>query len=236
MLSSERLGIVAKMDLIESTGERVTPVDYKRGRPCESPDGLLTAWDPDRVQLAAQALILRDHGYPCEEGIIYYAKTKQRVRVPIDEALVAQTVEVIEQARMLAAGGQIPPPLVDSPKCPPLFAGRHLPARGDDPERRSRRSPRTVGPADSVRRRPDAASGAGQRDPADGSREAVVGGPRRSASLVLEYTGLLGGQVGARAEDQGSKPGRPGSAAQRDLPAESVWERSAFDPGDPGFV
>lgn len=118
MLSSERLGIVAKMDLIESTGERVTPVDYKRGRPHESSDGPPVAWDPDRVQLAAQALILRDQGYLCDEGIVYYAKTKQRVRVPIDEALVAQTVDVIEQARALATGGQIPPPLVDSPKCP----------------------------------------------------------------------------------------------------------------------
>lgn len=31
VLSSERLGIIARMDLIESEGRRVSPVDYKRG-------------------------------------------------------------------------------------------------------------------------------------------------------------------------------------------------------------
>ena len=31
-LSSERLGITAKMDLVEGEGMRVTPVDYKRGQ------------------------------------------------------------------------------------------------------------------------------------------------------------------------------------------------------------
>src|SRR5487761_44750 len=40
-LSSERLGLIAKLDLIEVEGEKgqVTPVDYKRGRPMETDDG-----------------------------------------------------------------------------------------------------------------------------------------------------------------------------------------------------
>jgi len=118
MLASDRYGVVAKMDLIESDGERVTPVDYKRGRPRESADGLPEAWDPERVQMAVQALILRDHGYHCDEGIVYYAATKQRVRIVIDEPLVEQTLKMIAQARELTRQAQIPPPLVDSPKCP----------------------------------------------------------------------------------------------------------------------
>src|SRR3546814_4781814 len=32
MVSSNRLGLVAKMDVIEGEGGRVSPVDYKRGR------------------------------------------------------------------------------------------------------------------------------------------------------------------------------------------------------------
>lgn len=32
-LSSTRLGLIAKMDLIEGHGTTVTPVDYKRGKP-----------------------------------------------------------------------------------------------------------------------------------------------------------------------------------------------------------
>ena len=45
-------------------------------------------------------------------------QTKQRVRVAIDEPLIAETLEAIAAARALAASGQVPPPLVDSPKCP----------------------------------------------------------------------------------------------------------------------
>ncbi|MGB6134685.1 MAG: CRISPR-associated endonuclease Cas1 [Acidobacteriaceae bacterium] len=121
-LSSERVGLTAKLDLIESDangedGKTVRPVDYKRGKPREI-DGVPTPWPSDRVQVAAQALVLRDNGYSCDEGILYYVSTKQRVRIPIDDALIAETEEFIAQARKTALSDQIPEPLVDSPKCP----------------------------------------------------------------------------------------------------------------------
>jgi CRISPR-associated protein Cas1 len=117
-LSSEAHRLIAKMDLIEGEAGLVTPVDYKRGTPREGPDGELTAWDTDRTQLAVQALVLRDNGYQCEEGVIYYVSTKQRVRVAIDEALVGETLDALRRARQLAEDPHLPPPLVDSPKCP----------------------------------------------------------------------------------------------------------------------
>jgi CRISPR-associated protein Cas1 len=40
------------------------------------------------------------------------------VRVAIDELLVGDTVAAVAAARELAGGGSLPPPLVDSPKCP----------------------------------------------------------------------------------------------------------------------
>jgi CRISPR-associated protein Cas1 len=123
-LSSDRLGLIAKMDLVESIpGEeptdpaRARPVDYKRGRPMEH-DGLPAAWPADRVQVAVQALILRDNGYNCDEAVIYYASTKQRARIPIDAPLVEETLAALAAARALAASGEIPLPLDDSPKCP----------------------------------------------------------------------------------------------------------------------
>lgn len=121
-LSSERVGLIAKMDLVESdpgSGESnsVRPVDYKKGKPREI-DGALVAWPSDRVQIAAQALVLRDNGYSCDEGILYYATTKQRVRVVIDDALITETEQFLVQARNTAISNQIPDPLVDSPKCP----------------------------------------------------------------------------------------------------------------------
>jgi CRISPR-associated protein Cas1 len=118
-LSSDTQGLIAKIDVVEADGGTVTPVDYKRGAPREDADtGQPAAWDADRFQIAAQALVLRENGYTCHEGVVYYVTTKQRVRIPIEDALVGETTLAIAQARALAASGQIPPPLVDSPKCP----------------------------------------------------------------------------------------------------------------------
>ena len=121
MLGSERLGVVAKMDLVEATLSRdgnvsaVQPVDYKVGAPREGADGL-ELWDADRMQLGVQCLVLRDNGYACDTGIIYYRKTKQRVPLELTPELEAWVVSKIAEARVCAKGS-IPPPLIDSPKC-----------------------------------------------------------------------------------------------------------------------
>ncbi len=81
-------------------------------------DGSLGAWDPERVQICAQALVLRDNGYECFEGVLYFAESRQRVKVPIDEELVQQTLEALEGAKTAARSNRSPLPLVDSPKCP----------------------------------------------------------------------------------------------------------------------
>jgi CRISPR-associated protein Cas1 len=116
-MSSERHRIIAKLDLIEADGGVVTPVDYKRGAPRDGEDGP-GAWPADEAQICAQAIVLRENGYQVSDGLLYYYETRQRVRVPITDALVAQTADSIARARTLAESGVIPPPLVDSPKCP----------------------------------------------------------------------------------------------------------------------
>lgn len=63
--SAPRLGLIARMDLVEGKGEHVTPVDYKRGKRPHIPRG---AYDPERVQLCVQAMILAN-GYTCTEGV-----------------------------------------------------------------------------------------------------------------------------------------------------------------------
>lgn len=116
-LASDTHRLIAKLDLIEGEGDLVVPVDYKIGKPRkDSEKGELTAWDTDRVQLAAQGLILRENGYRCEEAVIYYVATKQRVRLPLDDELIEFTLDALKKARETAFG-PIPPPLVDSPKC-----------------------------------------------------------------------------------------------------------------------
>jgi len=157
-MGSDRLGVTAKMDLIEvrlgsPSGEpdppadsppalegetpdaansithhasritfhasrslEVRPVDYKAGAPKAGEAGN-ELWDADRMQLGVQALILRDNGYTCNEAVVYYRETKQRVRLAITPELAAWVEERIAAARQ-AAAAPIPPPLVASPKCP----------------------------------------------------------------------------------------------------------------------
>lgn len=116
MMSAPGIGLIARMDLLELEEDgHATPVDYKRGK---APDLEERAWEPERVQLCAQALILRENGYTCEEGILYFVGSKRRVPIRIDDALVRKTLDRLAQMRATAAAGKIPPPLVNSPKCP----------------------------------------------------------------------------------------------------------------------
>lgn len=114
-LSSEKLGITARLDLVEGGDGFVKPVDYKKGKVPAVPEG---AWEPERVQLCAQGLLLQEAGYRCEEGALYFAGSRRRVTIAFDEALISRTLDLIEEARRVADSDFPPPPLVDSPKCP----------------------------------------------------------------------------------------------------------------------
>jgi CRISPR-associated protein Cas1 len=126
-LSSETHRLIAKMDLIEGEAGTVVPVDYKKGSPRET-DDRPEAWPADRAQLCVQVLILRENGYKCDEAVAYYHATRQRVRVAIDDVLIGETLRAVQDARAVALRGEIPAPLVDSPKCPRCsFVGICLP-------------------------------------------------------------------------------------------------------------
>lgn len=114
-LASEKLGLTAKLDTVEFEGSVATPVEHKRGRPAPTESGV---WPPEMVQLCAQGLLLREAGYVCDEGAVWFAQGRKRVTIAFDEDLIAQTLAAIKDARELAASGTMPPPLVDSPKCP----------------------------------------------------------------------------------------------------------------------
>jgi CRISPR-associated endonuclease Cas1/CRISPR-associated protein Cas4 len=115
-LSDPALGLLAVIDLVEHEDGRVTPVDFKRGRAPDVPHG---AYEPERVQVCVQALLLRAHGYRCDEGALYFAGSRRRVPVELSPELIARTLELRDQARALAGAprGPLPPPLIDSPKC-----------------------------------------------------------------------------------------------------------------------
>ena len=114
-MSAPAAGLIAKMDLVEADGALATPVDYKRGR---APRNEEQSWEPERVQLCAQAMVLEENGYRVERGVLYFVASKQRIEVLFDEDLRAQTRLCIDELRSNAAATQPPPPLIESPKCP----------------------------------------------------------------------------------------------------------------------
>ena len=114
-LSSESLGVIAKLDVAEAEDGIVTPIDYKRGKRPHVAQG---AYEPERIQVCLQGLLLKEHGYRVEEGAIYYAGSRERVRVAFDEDLCAAARTAVGELRLTVAQGRIPPPLRDSPKCP----------------------------------------------------------------------------------------------------------------------
>jgi CRISPR-associated protein Cas1 len=114
-LSAPKVGLVARIDLVEGAGTIVTPVDYKRGEAPNVPEG---AWEPERVQLCAQGLILEENGYSCREGVLYFVASRKRVTIPFTLALRTRTLELLASMRETMASATIPPPLQDSPKCP----------------------------------------------------------------------------------------------------------------------
>jgi len=116
-LSSDAAGLIARADVVELDGDRATPVEYKVGSPRKGDSGP-EPWPADVAQVGVQALVLRDNGYACDEGVLYYHTTKQRVRVAITDELLAEVRRAAAAARAVAASGRIPAPLVDSPKCP----------------------------------------------------------------------------------------------------------------------
>lgn len=144
LLSSTRLGLTAKIDLLEGTSEAVVPVDTKRGAPPDVPE---RAWEPERLQLCVQGLLLRDAGYRCDYGVLYFAGARERVRVEFDDKLIARTLQVSEELRATAASAVPPSPLVDSPKCPRCsLVGICLPDEVNALADRAKRPPRRMVP------------------------------------------------------------------------------------------
>jgi len=113
-LGDQELGLVSRIDLVEWDGETAVPIDFKKGAPPDNPEG---AWDPERVQVCAQGLLLRAHGYHCDHGVLWFDAVKRRVRVELSEELVALTLRHLGQAREVARTMELPPPLIGSPKC-----------------------------------------------------------------------------------------------------------------------
>jgi len=143
-LSSDRLGVIAKMDVVEISEGTAMPVDFKKGK---RPHVAAGAYEPERVQVCTQAMILEDNGYEVPQGALWYVGSREKVPVILDDELRAKTISAISALRDAAASGRRPPPLENSPKCPRCsLAGICLP---DETNLFSKKyTPRPLNPSD----------------------------------------------------------------------------------------
>jgi CRISPR-associated protein Cas1 len=117
-LSSERLGLAGKLDLVEEKEGAIYPVEYKRGDGPSGDNGRPDFWDNDAVQLCAQAMLLEDErGISIPFGVLYYVGTKRRIEVPLNDELRAKTLQAIRSIRELS--------LLDAPPAPLPAELRH---------------------------------------------------------------------------------------------------------------
>lgn len=131
-LTSEVLGLTATLDLVEITGQTAVPVEYRKGRPkhatmgpsADDCDGMervspqrAETWPTDRIQIGLQAVLLEEAGYAVREAVVYYSEERLRLRIPVDDALKAEALRTLEEARQCAEGPR-PLPLVNDSRCP----------------------------------------------------------------------------------------------------------------------
>lgn len=110
-LFCDRLGLVGKADVVEFPPDGTPyPVEYKHGSRHKRAD--ISACDD--VQLAAQAICLEEmFGRSVPEGALYYATSRRRRIVAIDDALRQQVEDIAGAVRTALAEGRVPPPRND---------------------------------------------------------------------------------------------------------------------------
>jgi len=116
-LQSETLGLIGVVDIIEGTSDGAEIIDYKKGSARRDSEGDRVAKEPDALQVAAHAMLLKEHGINAVRGAIYYAADKRRVPVEFSEELFSKVRKAIEEARAVAASGHCPPPLKNDARC-----------------------------------------------------------------------------------------------------------------------
>ena len=130
---SERYGLTGRCDVVEREGGLFRPVEYKVG----ARKGQIHA----SIQAAAQALCLEEMFQTTVlEVALYFAQTKEKVRLPFTEELRTRTLECIEETRRSLHDERPPEPLADHrcrscsliDACQPFAVRRSAGLRYDD--------------------------------------------------------------------------------------------------------
>lgn len=109
-LESGGLGMRGQLDALRRRDGRWIPYEHKRGRPRRDALKKPEAWDSDRIQIGAYAMLLECAvGETVTEGRLRYHKEGVTVRVAVDDALRAEVLAAVARARELRQAVDRPP-------------------------------------------------------------------------------------------------------------------------------
>jgi CRISPR-associated endonuclease Cas1/CRISPR-associated protein Cas4 len=126
-LSSEKLGIIGVLDLVEFDGNKAKPVEYKKGSPKKifqdaelnvdsKSSPLFQPWPVDLVQVGLQIILLEEAGYKVTEAALYYGKEDLKLTIPADNDIKTNALNILNEAKKYLNGLR-PPPLINDSRC-----------------------------------------------------------------------------------------------------------------------
>ena len=114
-LWEDTLGLIGKADVVEFEADGTPfPVEYKHGSRNKAKD--IAACDD--VQLAGQAVCLEFMtGHAVPQGAIFYARSKRRRVVTINDALRERVGHIACNVRHMLGSTELPPPTTEIRRC-----------------------------------------------------------------------------------------------------------------------
>ncbi|MDR1657633.1 MAG: CRISPR-associated endonuclease Cas1 [Deltaproteobacteria bacterium] len=124
VLSSQKLGVIAVLDLAELDGLKAVPIEYRKGRPkkCRMESGgqienTIQPWPVDLIQVGLQVIVLEEAGYIVSEAALYYGEENIKLTIPVDCNLKTEALKILDDAKKCLEGSR-PLPLVNDTRCP----------------------------------------------------------------------------------------------------------------------
>jgi len=114
VVASEELGVTGRCDTVEWAPDGSATVVEHKASPVRRSSRVT---EPQRVQLALQALCLREHGHRVGGAAMWFSSTRRRVDVQLDDELLSTAREQVGLARRVVDSDRPPEPLEDDPRC-----------------------------------------------------------------------------------------------------------------------
>jgi CRISPR-associated protein Cas1 len=118
VLEHEALGLRGRVDALRTRAGQTIPYEHKRGRCYRDSDNKPQAWQSDRIQVLAYALLIEaELGITIPEGRIRYHADNVLVHVPLDDQGRQDVRDCIQQARQLRKSPERPPVATNERLC-----------------------------------------------------------------------------------------------------------------------